>query len=117
MDTPGAAFLREANRASMALNKHPMRGETGPQPPLMGHDEEDPMGSIDPQEFGELKAQVGFLVDQMKELRPKVEAIDKRMAEARGGWKVLMFLGGGAGALGAGLGAWLTHLVQKAPLT
>lgn len=70
------------------------------------------MSDIDPQEFGRMQAHVETLVTSVKTLTEKVEAIDQRMAEARGGWKLLMFLGGSAGAAGAGLGAWVTHWLK-----
>ena len=70
------------------------------------------MSDIDPQEFGELKAQVAFLVDHIKELRTKVDKIDERMAEAKGGWKALMLLGGGSATFGAGITAALSHFFK-----
>lgn len=72
---------------------------------------------IDPVEFGEIKATVVALQSQVRDVRDRQAAIDAkldlvldRMAEARGGWKALMMLGGASGSLGAGL-TWLaTHL-------
>lgn len=46
-------------------------------------------------------------MDQMKAdmaaIRQSLAEIQKTLAEARGGWKILMMLGGGAGAVGAAI--------------
>jgi prefoldin subunit 5 len=39
----------------------------------------------------------------MKEMQATLAAIDKTLSEARGGWKVLMLVGGASSVLGAGL--------------
>jgi hypothetical protein len=66
------------------------------------------MALIDPQEFGELKAQVRMLLQMEQERSADMRAMTKsmddmrqQMAEARGGWKFLMLLGGSASALGS----------------
>lgn len=69
--------------------------------------------SIDPREYGVLEANVKNINDT---LRKQVEAIDKlserlrevedTLAEAKGGWKVIMWIAGASGAVGA-LGALL----------
>ena len=41
------------------------------------------------------------LVESMKAMQVTLTAIDKTLSEARGGWKVLMMVGGAGGALGA----------------
>lgn len=41
------------------------------------------------------------LVESMKAMQVTLTAIDKTLSEARGGWKVLMMIGGAGGALGA----------------
>lgn len=77
------------------------------------------MGDINPQEFGRMKAEIeGLRRDTDKQthmlegLTKTVDSMAGQMAEVRGGWKVLMFLGGSAGALGAGLGAWATQILS-----
>jgi prefoldin subunit 5 len=39
----------------------------------------------------------------MKEMQVTLLAIDKTLSEARGGWKVLMLVGGASSVVGAGL--------------
>lgn len=39
----------------------------------------------------------------MKEMQITLAAIDKTLSEARGGWKVLMLVGGASSVVGAGL--------------
>lgn len=68
---------------------------------------------IDPREYGVLETNVKNLNDTLKK---QVEAIDKladrlrivedTLAEAKGGWKVMMWIAGASGAVGA-LGALL----------
>lgn len=63
---------------------------------------------VDPKEFGELTAQVEQLAKEMEEVRHELTAIKITLAEARGGWKVLMLLGGAV----AGLASAVTWAVQ-----
>lgn len=80
------------------------------------------MSTIDPQEFGELRAQVQRLLesdreksDQLATISENVTAMRLQMAEARGGWKVLAAIGG-ASATAGGMFSWvLTHLTGKGP--
>lgn len=67
---------------------------------------------INPVEFGEMKGAVSSLQTQVTEIKAKLAGIDAKqdvvinqLSEARGGWKIMMLLGGGAGALGAGIAA------------
>lgn len=68
---------------------------------------------IDPVEFGEIKGAVSALQVQMSDLKArhavtnaKLDLVLEKLSEAKGGWRVLMLLGGAASALGAGL-TWL----------
>ncbi|HET8744318.1 MAG TPA: hypothetical protein VFM98_01845 [Ramlibacter sp.] len=73
------------------------------------------MSAIDPQEFGQLQAQVSALTEIVKELRADVAAMRTQMAEARGGWRVLMAIGGASSVLG-GAATWLlTHFTGRGP--
>lgn len=73
---------------------------------------------IDPVEFGELKGAVSALQIQVTDFKSRQAVMDQkldlvlsRMAEAKGGWRTLMLLGGAASSAGAGL----TWLVQHWP--
>lgn len=80
------------------------------------------MSIIDPQEFGELRAQVQRLLESDKEKADQLSAISEnvtamrlQMAEARGGWKAVMLLGGASATLGGLATTWLSHLFGKGP--
>lgn len=73
------------------------------------------MSEIDPQEFGRLQAQVETLIASdvektaiLKALASDMQAIRLQLAEASGGWRLLVGLGGACASLGGGL-AWLVH--------
>ena len=51
------------------------------------------------------------LVISMKAMQESLVAIDKTLSEAKGGWKVLMMMGGAGGALGA----LFTQAIHSAP--
>lgn len=78
------------------------------------------MSVINPQEFGELRAQVQMLLKSdeektqlLRELSANVNAMRLQMAEASGGWRMLMLIGGGAATLGSGLTWVIQHLTMK----
>lgn len=80
------------------------------------------MAEIDPQEFGRLQARVEQLLksneelaETVKALTNAVQAMQLQMAEAKGGWKTLVFLGGAAATLGGVLSALASHFLGKAP--
>jgi len=43
------------------------------------------------------------MLDNMKTIQVTLAAIDKTLSEAKGGWKVLMLVGGASSVVGAGL--------------
>jgi hypothetical protein len=43
------------------------------------------------------------MLENMKAMQATLTAIDKTLSEARGGWKVLMLVGGASSVVGAGL--------------
>lgn len=113
----GEQLLRMALHESIRLGRE--AGELQPPP--------DPVGSsnpttrktamdgnpIDPQEFGELRAHVMQLLEENRNTRATLITMSKdlqamrvQMAEAKGGWKILVGLGGSASLLGSGL-TWL----------
>lgn len=71
------------------------------------------MSEISPQEFGRLQAQVETLIvsdrektDLLVKLADDMQAVRLQLAEARGGWKLLVMLGGASASVG-GLATWL----------
>jgi hypothetical protein len=73
---------------------------------------EQVVNDIDPQEFGEMRANVRTLMQSMATLAISVQAIEKQLSEAKGGWRMLVWIGGGVGALGSAVG-WLLHEFLK----
>lgn len=75
-------------------------------------------GMIDPQTFGRMEGQVAALrvdVDRLlvdvAEMRRTLAQIQDQLAQARGGWRIMMAIGGG----GAGLGALLASMLHWRP--
>lgn len=77
---------------------------------------------IDPREFGRLEGAVTALkteVDQIKakqtQMDEKLDLVLDKLSEAKGGWRLLMWLGGAGATLGA-LITWLaTHSFTISP--
>jgi prefoldin subunit 5 len=53
------------------------------------------------------------MLANMKEMQATLLAIDKTLSEARGGWKVLMLVGGASSVVGAGLVQLVNWYVGK----
>jgi hypothetical protein len=78
------------------------------------------MSDFDPKEFGRLQAQVEqllesnrLLTESVSTMSAAIQAMQLQMAEAKGGWKLLMAIGGAAASAG-GLISWVvTHLTGK----
>lgn len=111
METPGATALRSALGRSMEINGDRM-------PP----ERQAPVAGIDPQEFGRLQALVETLIksDEVKTellatLTADVTAMRLQLAEAKGGWRALMAIGGASASAG-GLISWaISHFWKGAP--
>lgn len=79
------------------------------------------MSDIDPQEFGQLQAEVlaqrrelERLAEANEKMASSLGAIQRQLSEARGGWHTLVLLGGAAATLGAGV-TWLMRHVTFHP--
>ena len=51
------------------------------------------------------------MLESMKAMQVTLTAIDKTLSEAKGGWKMLMLVGGAGGAVGS----FLTYLASSLP--
>ena len=78
-------------------------------------------GRDDHRLLGRLEAQVAALADRQAEIRAElaamricIERISTTLSEARGGWRVMMSIGGGGGVIGAGL-TWLATWLHLLP--
>lgn len=61
-------------------------------------------------EVAHLKVAVADLRASQVELDRKLDQVLAQLAEARGGWRTLMLIGGAAGSLGSGLTWLISHL-------
>ena len=59
-----------------------------------------------------LQADMDKLVKDMDDIKKTLGDIQKTLSEAKGGWKMLMLIGGAAGTVGAGL-TQLVHWVAN----
>ena len=68
------------------------------------------MSEINPVDYGRLEAQVEQLIKDMDEMKANVQAMRDLMEQSKGGWKVLVFLGGIAGTVGGIIGWFISHV-------
>jgi hypothetical protein len=73
------------------------------------------MSEIDPQEFGRLQAQVETLIVSdarknvlLETMATSIAAIQLQLASAKGGWRMLIAIGGACASAG-GIASWLAH--------
>ena len=55
-----------------------------------------------------LQRDVDRMMQDITEIKNSLAAINKTLSEAKGGWKVLMFVAGGASAI-TGVATWVIH--------
>ena len=60
-------------------------------------------------EIKHLQADMDRLVADMESIKTTLNSINNTLAEAKGGWKVLMMLGGAGGVLGSAV----TYFIQQ----
>lgn len=61
-------------------------------------------------QIARLEAQFSFMRETLMTMDKRLEVMERQLAEAKGGWKTLMWLGGAAAGLGS-LATWaLSHL-------
>ncbi len=77
---------------------------------------------IDPREFGRLEGAVAALKTELDSVKDRQVAIDgkldqvlDKLSEAKGGWRLLMALGGAAATLGGIITWFATHTVTVGP--
>jgi hypothetical protein len=54
-------------------------------------------------EIKHLQSDMDKLVDDVEEIKKTLVAIQETLSEAKGGWRMLLLIGGAAGTLGAGI--------------
>jgi hypothetical protein len=77
---------------------------------------------IDPREFGRLEGAVAALKTELDDVKHKQSTMDEKLdlvldklSEAKGGWKLLMGLGGAAATLGGAVTWFATHTINVGP--
>jgi prefoldin subunit 5 len=60
-------------------------------------------------EIRHLQADMDKMVEDMEEIKKALVKIEKTLSEARGGWKMLMAVGGAAGIVGSGITWFFSH--------
>jgi hypothetical protein len=64
-------------------------------------------------ELKHLQSDMDKLVQDMDDLKKSMVNIEKTLAEARGGWKVLMMFGGAGGLLGSAISYFVHNWLGK----
>lgn len=64
--------------------------------------------------IGELKATVTILTAKVEKIEAKVDSVDRTLSEAKGGWRVLLLVGGAAGTVGAVM-SWIVQHIPFRP--
>lgn len=77
---------------------------------------------IDPREFGQLEGAVASLKSELDQVRSRQAAMDEKLdmvleklTEAKGGWRMLMLLGGAGASLGALVTWFASHTFTIGP--
>ena len=59
-----------------------------------------------------LRQDTDQIVRSMSVMQEDLRTIKETLAEARGGWRVLLLIGGAGGALGSAVTAWLSNITH-----
>lgn len=73
------------------------------------------MSDIDPIEFGRLQAQVETLIAVVEKMVAKVDSVEKQLTEAKGGWRMLMAIGGASASAGGMISWAVSHFSKGTP--
>ena len=63
--------------------------------------------------IGEQGGRLRALEDRTERIENKLDVLAETMAQAKGGWKTLLLVGGAAGAMGAFIGKFLPFFAGK----
>lgn len=66
-------------------------------------------------DIGRLEEQVKHLASSVDRLNTSLIAVQETLAQAQGGWRTLMYIGGMGATLGAGVAWIITHLSPNVP--
>ena len=62
-----------------------------------------------------LESQMSAMLEQHKQMAIDIRAILNTLAEARGGWRLMVAVGGAGGLLGAIIGKWFSIIINAVP--
>ena len=71
------------------------------------------MNEIDPIHYGSLIQSVKQLTKDVEDMQDDIKVIKGLLEQATGGWKTLMWVGGAAASITAGLSWALSHITFK----
>ena len=71
------------------------------------------MNEIDPIAYGRLIQSVERLSKDVEDMQDDIKAIKGLLEQASGGWKTLMWVGGAAASIAAGMSWVLSHMTLK----
>jgi prefoldin subunit 5 len=60
-------------------------------------------------EIRHLQADMDKMVEDMEEIKKALAKIDRTLSEAKGGWKMLMAVGGASGVIGSAITWFISH--------
>ena len=60
-------------------------------------------------EIRHLQADMDKMVEDMEEIKKALAKIDRTLSEAKGGWKMLMAVGGASGVIGSAITWFVSH--------
>lgn len=62
-----------------------------------------------------LETQMRSICEQLKTIKSSLDGIQSVLSEAKGGWKMLLMVGGAGGMVGAYVTKWASTLAQTLP--
>ena len=71
------------------------------------------MRDIDPREYGRLEARVEHLEGMVREMSTDIRAMRDLLEQSKGGWRVMMLVGGAAATMGGAVSWLVQHLGGK----
>lgn len=60
-------------------------------------------------EIRHLQSDMDKMVEDMEEIKKALAKIDRTLSEAKGGWKMLMAVGGASGVIGSAITWFVSH--------
>ena len=60
-------------------------------------------------EIRHLQTDMDKMVEDMEEIKKALAKIDRTLSEAKGGWKMLMAVGGASGVIGSAITWFISH--------